>query len=262
MLHSPLLIESVVPGWTLTVSDMLTGRRFRIVDPDISRLALPDEMLLSGILTLDGRSFLIGTATHAVPGDWRFELRELRDCYSEDPWPSRRFWIGSQWEILNQYRKAYEHRPLARLRALGTVSDPLHLRWQVSAPFVEALERLRPLTVCFGDEEAIDEENGPDGTPRMLLGWYEPGPSGEDDDWNEIGHLYLDEGRLAADVPTPALADRLIAEVARYAGDVATLIDRRPCAPRRIHDRRSMLLPLDAEDAQRSLDTPGPSTIH
>jgi hypothetical protein len=35
--HSLLLIESVVPGWSLAVRDLLTGRRFHIVEPEISR---------------------------------------------------------------------------------------------------------------------------------------------------------------------------------------------------------------------------------
>jgi hypothetical protein len=260
--YSPLLIEAVVPGWTLTVRDMLTGRRFRVIDPDISRRALPDEMLLSGILTLDKRSFLTGTASHTVPCDWRSDLRELRECYSETPWPSRRFWASSEWEVFSGYRKACERRPLAQLDTHGLARDPVHLRWQVSASFADALDRLRPLVTCFGDEEAIDEENGPDGEPHCLLEWYEPGPSGEEDDWNQVGYLYLDEGRLAADVPAPALADRLIREVAACAGDVTTLIEMRPCAPRPVHDRQSLLLPLESLDLRRSPGTLARFAIH
>ena len=245
-LYSALLVESIVPGWTLTVRDMLTGRRFRIVDPDVSRRAQPDDMLLSAVLTLDDRSLLLGTATHALPCDWRFELREERQCYTDDLWHPRRFWMTYEGSVFSGYREAYEQPPVLQLHSEGTVPDPVHLRWQVSAGYADTLERLRPLTACYGDEWALDEEHGPDGEPHMLLTWYEPGPSAERDDWEAIGYLYLDEGRLAADVPTPTLADRLIAEVAARAGDVTTLIETRACAPRRVHDRQSALLPLDA----------------
>ena len=258
LLHSPLLIESVTPGWMLTVRDLLTGRRFRIVDPEISERAQPDEVLLSAIVKLDGRFFLLGAASHALPGDCRFELRESRQGQTGDPWLPRRFWIGYEFEIFSEYCDAYERRPVTRLAARGEVADPVHLRWQVAAPFVEVLDRLRPLTACYGDEEALDEENGPDGEPHMLLGWYEAGDSGDDEDWEEIGYLYLDEGWLAADLPAPALADRLVAEVARVAGDVTTLVERRPCVPTQIHDRPSTLLLFEAIAPAG----PTPTTLH
>jgi hypothetical protein len=28
--------------------------------------------------------------------------------------------------------------------------------------------------VWYGEEEAIDDETGPDGVPRLLMSWYEP----------------------------------------------------------------------------------------
>jgi hypothetical protein len=37
-------------------------------------------------------------------------------------------------------------------------------------------ERLRSLSVWYGEEEAIDDEAGPDGVPRLLMSWYEPPP--------------------------------------------------------------------------------------
>jgi hypothetical protein len=257
--YSALLVEAIVPGWTLTVRDMLTGRRVRIVDPEISRRAQPDDLLLSAFLTIEQRSFLLGTATHALPGDWRFELRGQRLGERDEQWLTRRVLEGHEWEVFNGYREAYDERPTTRLHAEGAVSDPVHLRWDVTAPFAGALERLRPLTACFGDEWALDEEHGSDGDPHLLLTWYEPVRSAERDDWEGIGYLYLDEGRLAADVPTPALADRLIAEVAARAGDVTTLIDTRACAPRRVHDRHSALL---SPKAFGSEDSNEPSSIH
>jgi hypothetical protein len=61
--------------------------------------------------------------------------------------------------------------------------------------------------VCYEDEEAIEFENGPGGDRHALITWYRHGSSADTDDWKMVGFLYLDEGRLAADVPTRTLAN-------------------------------------------------------
>ena len=37
--HTLLLVESVIPGWSLIVRDLLTGRRFRVVEPKMAAFA-------------------------------------------------------------------------------------------------------------------------------------------------------------------------------------------------------------------------------
>lgn len=58
-----------------------------------------------------------------------------------------------------------------------------------------------------------------------------------------VGFLYLDEGRLAADVPTRKLANDLIDEVAARLGTAATLVNTRPSLPVRVH-RRGCWIPV------------------
>jgi hypothetical protein len=102
-------------------------------------------------------------------------------------------------------------------------------------------ERLRSLSVWYGEEEAIDDETGPDGVPRLLMSWYEPPSPPQPEDRKALGFLYLDDGRLAADVATRAIAERLMGEISSRLGSAATLVETRSSLPVRIHSRSDSL---------------------
>jgi len=98
-------------------------------------------------------------------------------------------------------------------------------------------ERLRSLSEWYGDEEAIHDETGPDGVPRLSMSWYEPPPPPEPDGRRALGYLYLDDGRLAAHVATRGMAERLVGEITARLAPAATLVETRPSLPIRIHPR-------------------------
>jgi len=87
--YSLLLVEGVAAGWWLAVRDLLTGRQFRVVDPELSECVRPEEVLLGAVLTLEGVSTLLGCAAHAVPSDLRVEVLEMRRCHTEGAWLTR-----------------------------------------------------------------------------------------------------------------------------------------------------------------------------
>ncbi len=239
--HSLLLIESVVPGWSLVVRDLLTGRRFRVVEPQISRAVCPEQILFSAVLTIDGVSTLLGCASHAVPSDLRVMAGQMREYQAEGAWLTRAELLDIVPEICSEYRDACDCDTVIELETYGEVPEPLLLRWNVSAPFGEMFERLRLLSVWYGEEEAIDDETGPDGVPRLLMSWYEPPPPPQPEDRRALGFLYLDDGRLAADVASPAIAERLISEIRARLGSAAMLVETRPSLPVRIHSRPELL---------------------
>jgi hypothetical protein len=105
-------------------------------------------------------------------------------------------------------------------------------------------ERLRSLSMWYGEEEAIEDETGPDGILRLLTSWYEPPPPPEPKDRKALGFLYLDDGRLAAHVATRALGERLVGEISARLGSAATLVETRPSLPVRIHSRSDELPPI------------------
>lgn len=240
--YSMLLVETVTSGWYVVVRDLLTGRRFRVVDPEISERARPDDILFSAILTLHGVSTFLGLAAYSLPSASRVEIRmfrqvhsDARRVYSDDPWLTRAELIDVGPDLCNEYREGFDGDGVLELDAGGDVREPILLRWTLAAPFGDAYERLRPLSVYDREKEAIDMGSWPEGEPSALITWYHRPPSPSEDDWKMIGFLYLDEGRLAADVPTRALADRLVGEVAARLGATATLIETRSNLPVRVH---------------------------
>lgn len=241
--YSLLRVEGIRSGWALSVMDLLTGRRFVVVDPEISAHARPDDILFSAVLTLDGISMLLGPAPYTLPPDWRFEMIEYRRGYGDgsNTWLTRAALVelGMGGDFCAEYREACDRGPVSipELHVGEHPPEPIHLEWTVSLPFDNILECLRPLTLCYEDEFAIDLENGAVGEPHALLTWYQRGPSAEWNDWAAIGYLYLDEGRLTAVVPARMLSDRLIAEVRARLGAAATLVETRPSAPVRVHTR-------------------------
>jgi len=82
---------------------------------------------------------------------------------------------------------------------------------------------------------------GPDGVPRLLMSWCEPPSPPQPEDRKALGSLYLDDGRLAADVATRAIAERLMGEISSRLGSAATLVETRSSLQVRIHSRSDSL---------------------
>jgi hypothetical protein len=125
---------------------------------------------------MDGVSTLLGCASHAVPSDLRVMAGQIRECHAEGAWLTRAELLDITPEVCSEYREACDCDTVIELETYGEGPEPLLLRWNVSAPFGEMFERLRSLSVWYGEEEAIDDEAGPDGVPRLLMSWYEPPP--------------------------------------------------------------------------------------
>jgi hypothetical protein len=105
--YSLLLVESVVPGWSLAVKDLLTGRRFRVVDPEISQRVRLEQILFSAVLTIDGVSTLLGCACHAVPSDLRLMASAMREYHADGAWLTRLRLMDLAPEICSEYRCAF-----------------------------------------------------------------------------------------------------------------------------------------------------------
>lgn len=229
--HSLLLVESVVPGWSLVVRDLLTGRQFHVVEPEISRDVEPDQILFSAVLTLDGISTLMGCASSAVDAVARETAWATRQDHAHGAWLTATQVMDITTSICAAYREACDEQTALDMETYNETPEPHLLRWRVSASFGESFDRLRSLSPWCGTEEAFHDDTGPDDRPRLSLSWYEPPPPPEPAYRRALGYLYLDEGRLAAYVATRTLADRVIHEVQARLGSAATLVESRLCRP-------------------------------
>ena len=242
--HSLLLVESVIPGWSLVVRDLLTGRQFRVVDPTISLDVPPDHILFSAILTLDGVSTLLGCASHAVEADVREMAWAAREVHTDGAWFTRTQLLHLTTNLSCDYRSAYDGDTSEDIETFGETPERLLLRWRVSAPFGEVFDRLRSLSNWHGGEEAIEDETGPDGVPHVSISWREPPPPPEAEHWRALAHLFLGDGRVSAHVATREIADRLIQQVSMRLGSAATLVETRPSLPIPVQARLGHLLPF------------------
>lgn len=243
--YSFLAVEALRPGWLLHVRDLLTGRCLRVVDPEISARAGPGDTLLSAVVTLDGVSTFMGPVSHSLPSAWRGEANEFRRCYTGAAWLTRAELVGMDWELFGEYRSGYDEWPSYGLDPAGDPLDPLEVCWELLRPLDGVLEALRPLSL-WADEEAIEAEYRPDGTPQVLLTWSEACSADDPDDRRAIGYLHLDHQTVVADVPCRSLAERLVAEITTRVGDGMRLVEIRPSALIRVHDRERRLPSADS----------------
>jgi hypothetical protein len=230
-------VESATPGWRLAVRDLLTGRHVVLVDSEISTRVQPGTILVSAVLTIDGVSTLLGPAPYALPSEWRVEAIEIRDAYVGPEWMAREDLEAADAEISTTYLKAcYDDAP-SRVLDRGTdAREPWLLRWRITTRFAETVDRLRALAEV--DEGHIRLSHGPDGAPHGFFMWSRFGPSGDPDVHELLGYVYLEDGRMTADVPSRRLARTLAAEVASRLGSGAALAEARQTGHVvRVHDR-------------------------
>lgn len=229
--YSFLLIESVVPHWSLVVRDLLTGRRFRVVEPRVSAHVQCEDILFSAVLMIDGISTLLGCAAHSIPSDWRILIGQTREVDRSGAWLTRRDLLALASDLCLDYRMACDNDRVCILSAGRHQWELLLMRWRVMLPVVEMFARLRSLTLRDDQTEAMEDETGPDGVPRLSLCWYEqPAPAGATE-CDVLGFLCLDEGRLSAHVASRASAERLTSEIARRFGAAARHLETRATRP-------------------------------
>jgi hypothetical protein len=229
--YSFLLIESVVPGWSLVVRDLLTGRRFRVVEPTMSAHVQCEDILLSAVLTIDGLSTLLGCAAHSIPSDWRVLIGQIRELHTDGAWLTRMDLLALAPDLCFDYREACDDDRVCELDAGGHPREMLLLRWAVALSVAEMFDRLRTLSFWSGQHEAMHDETGPDGASRLCLTWYEQPAPPEADDRQALGFLYLDERRLAAHVASRARAERLLDEIGNRLGSAARHVETRATMP-------------------------------
>ena len=238
--YSLFQVDATRPGWSLSMRNLLTGEPLVAVDPEISTRARPDDLLFGAAHSMNGLTLLLGLAPYSVPTEALADLRGFRADYSKNgEWmaPADVAELDLTFELCETCTRLWGRGSAGFLDSGADIREPLHLNWTVSIPFADALECLRPLTVCYDDDDYVEVSIGPRGDPHALFMWFERRPSDDPDDWVCIGYLYLTDGRLAADVPSRRLADRLLNEVQQRLGGAATWQGTRSAMPVRVHDR-------------------------
>lgn len=193
---------------SLTLKDILTGSRVRVLEDVGSTNVEPGSLLFALPVTTDGGSILVGCSTLVIPPTWHNQVIDFR----EEIWPGRRPTAADLLEYDIEIRDFYfdiveallDPQPPTLTNTDGELIRPTVLTFDLTGSVQETVDALQDLGTVHG-------ERSPE---RVTLQWQvADGPL--------LGLLTIEPGRLTGDVNSAERAERLREEVASRLGDRA-----------------------------------------
>ena len=229
---SVFVVEGVEPGQNLDIRDVLTGRRFHVLEQSASRTVHRTDLLFVRVVTTGEVCLMFGMAPLAVPARLHINILDWRDRLLGRRLLARHDLMECDVEIRDLYLElAHEIRHPVSPQLRNTDGDPLELTtlvYNLTAAVADVFERLRPLATLGEDEHVSDMETDDTGVmTSAVLSWVKAG-NRKNKAWDNtiLGTLHLAAGRLTADVNSARRADRLEREIKRVLGRLAVLRSR------------------------------------
>jgi SEC-C motif-containing protein len=257
------VVESLVSGRSIDLKDILTGKRFHVLEQSASRTFHQGDLTYTRVVTAGGASIMIGAAPWIIPPSWHVHIIDFRDRVS----PRRLMTRGNLFEYDIEIRELYHHIVDAlvnpRLPELrNTDGDPIEMTtmtYELAVTTAEAAEHLRPLAT-LGDDVHIDGEtfDSSGALTAATLSWIKPG-NRKNKDWDNtiLGNLRLDGSQLIVEANSARRRDRIVKEIAKRLGSGATLVETKVTdvvkelknrrAAQRSEDVAATPIPPDAE---------------
>ncbi len=227
------VIEGTTPGRAIDLKDILTGRRFHVLEQSASQTFRSGDLTFTRVLTVGGTSILIGASPWIIPPSWHVRIIEFRARVHPRRFMTRKDLFDYDIEIRNLYHQivdALQHPKLPQLQ--NTDGDPIEMTtmiYELAVSPGEAINRLRPL-VTIGDEVHIDEEtyDSAGALSAATLSWIKAG-NRKNKDWDStiLGSLRLDGSRLIVEVNSRKRRERIVKEILKRFGSTAALVDTR-----------------------------------
>ena len=232
--RSPLsvfVVEHVAQGRSLDLKDVLTGRRFHVLEQGASQRLRPADLMFTRVVTIDGTSLMLGAAPFVVPPPWHTRIIDWRERLVRRRLMTRQDLDDFDTEIRDLYFEiAAELLDPTPPRLCNTDGDPVALTtltYELTMPVTGAFERLAPLAVANGEDHVDDIARDPSGAvTTATLSWVKAG-NRQHKNWTNtvLGTLRLESGRLMADVNSARRAEKLKREIAKRLGTTARLTD-------------------------------------
>jgi hypothetical protein len=247
---SALVVEHVTAQRSLDLKDVLTGKRFHVLEQGASQKLRPADLLFARVVTLDSAGIMFGAAPFIVPPRWHPHIIDWRERLFRSRLMSRRDLEDFDIEIRELYFQiAAELLNPTPPRLANTDGEPLvltTLTYQLKTTADDAFRKLAPLAGVRGDDH-VDEitldESG--AITSAVLSWVKAG-NRQHKDWDHtvLGTLRLEGGRLVVDVNSARRAERVKREIAKRLTGTAILIDSNVIDPaealaKRQHERAS-----------------------
>jgi hypothetical protein len=225
------VVEAVIVGRALDIRDILTGRRFHVLEQSASRTLHVGDVLFTRVVTAGGGSIVIGVCPWVIPASWHIPIIEMRERLRAKRLLTCDELLNYDLEIRQVYHEIVDallHPSLPVMQ--NTDGDPLELTtltYELGVTVTEAVERLTPLATLRGQVHLADDAYDPAGTlVAATLTWIKAG-NRKHKDWDNttLGTLRLDGSRLVAEVNSARRRGRIEKEIAKYLGSAATLVD-------------------------------------
>jgi hypothetical protein len=73
------VVEAVAPGRALDIKDVLTGRRFHVLEQSASRTLSVGDLMFTRVITASDASILIGACPWVIPASWHIPIIDMRE---------------------------------------------------------------------------------------------------------------------------------------------------------------------------------------
>ncbi len=228
---SALVVEQATAARSLDLRDVLTGKRFHVLEQGASQRLRPADLLFTRVVTLEGSSIMFGASPFIVPPRWHTHIIDWR----ERLFRKRKLTREDLDDLGIEIRAVYHHIAAELLdptppRLSNTDGDPLALTtiiYELTTTADEAYRKLAPLATVRGENHIDDVTYDASGlVTSASLSWVKAG-NRQHKGWDNtiLGTLRLERRRLVADVNSARRADRLKREIAKRLGKAATFVD-------------------------------------
>lgn len=261
------VVEAVSAGRALDIKDILTSRRFHVLEQSASRTLHVGDVLFTRVVTAGGGSIMIGACPGVIPASWHIPIIDTRERLRPKRLLTREELLDYDLEIREAYHEIVDallHPALPVLQ--NTDGDPLELTtltYELGVTVPEAVERLTPLATLRGDVHLADEvRDAADALMTATLTWIKAG-NRKHKGWDNttLGTLRLDGSRLVVEVNSTRRRRRVEKEIAKYLGSAATLVDTTVTDLAEALDRRRETRSLAPPHLVAPADSPRPAEL-
>ena len=155
------VVEAVAPGRALDIKDVLTGRRFHVLEQSASQTLKVGDLMFTRVITAGSASILIGACPWVIPASWHISIIDMREKFRPKGLLTREELLDYDLEIRQAYHEIVDALMHPKIPVMqNTDGDPLELTtltYELGVPAAEAVERLTPLATLRDEAHVADE---------------------------------------------------------------------------------------------------------
>jgi hypothetical protein len=225
------VVEEVAPGRSLDIKDILTGRRFHVLEQSASQTLKVGDLTFTRVITAGGVSILIGACPWIIPASWHILIIDMRERFRPKGLLTREELQDYNFALRQAYHEIVDALMHPKIPVMqNTDGDPLELTtltYALGVPAAVAVERLTPLAMLRDEAHITDETYDATGALcSATLTWIKAG-NRKMKDWDNttLGTLRVNESQLIVEVNSARRRRRIEKEIAKHLGSTATLVD-------------------------------------